>query len=51
LPKKNTPKSQHQYQNALATYIKNQSKWEAARNFAEQKGLRFIIITERELGL
>jgi len=51
LPKKNTPKSQHQYQTALATYIKNQSKWEAATKFAEQKGLKFIIITERELGL
>jgi hypothetical protein len=50
-PKKNTPKTQIQYQNALATYIKNQSKWEAAKAFASQKGLTFIIITERELGV
>lgn len=32
-------------------FIKNQSKWEAARQYAKDRGWEFIIITERELGL
>lgn len=32
-----------------ATYIKNQAKWEAAKQFCKQKGLEFLIITEKDL--
>lgn len=32
-------------------FIKNQSKWEAAKEYAKVRGWEFIIITERELGL
>jgi hypothetical protein len=33
------------------TYIKNQAKWEAADNYAKDRGWQFKIITEYELGL
>lgn len=32
-------------------FIKNQSKWNAAKAYAKERGWEFIIITERELGL
>ena len=32
-----------------AQFIKNQVKWEAARNWCKQNGLKFRIITENEL--
>lgn len=32
-----------------AQFIKNQVKWEAARNWCKQNGLKFRIITEQEL--
>jgi hypothetical protein len=32
-------------------FIKNQSKWEAAKQFAKDRNWEFIIITEHELGL
>ena len=31
------------------TYAINQAKWEAASKFASQKGMKFIILTEKEL--
>mgnify|MGYP001275583247 CR=1 FL=1 len=33
------------------TYVNNQSKWNAAKKFCEDKGWNFIIITEKSLGL
>jgi hypothetical protein len=32
-------------------YIKNQSKWEAAKTYAKERGWEFIKLTEHELGL
>jgi len=32
-------------------YIQNISKWEAARNWCSKKGYKFIILTEKELGI
>jgi hypothetical protein len=32
-------------------FIKNQAKWEAARNYCKDRGWEFKIITEKELGL
>lgn len=34
-----------------ATYIKNQAKWAAAREFAQRNGSEFVILTEKELGI
>jgi len=33
------------------TFMKNQAKWEAANEFAKDRGWEFKIITEKELGL
>ena len=33
------------------TFMKNQAKWEAATNYAKDRGWEFKIITEHELGL
>ena len=32
------------------TYIKNQSKWEAAQQYADHKGWKFQVWTEDTLG-
>lgn len=41
------PKKKNAYE--LETYMINQAKWESAKEFAKQKNLKFIILTEREL--
>lgn len=33
------------------SYAVNISKWEAAQKFCKQKGYKFLILTEKELGL
>jgi hypothetical protein len=33
------------------TYAVNLAKWEAAKKWAEKKGYKFIILTEKELGI
>ena len=49
-PKESTRKSRRYLQESF-TYIKNQSKWEAARQYCADRGWYFIVITEKELGL
>lgn len=34
---------------AIETWIKNQSKWKAAKKLAESRGIKFIVISEKEL--
>ena len=34
---------------AMKIWMKNQSKWKAARELAEAKGIKFVIISEKEL--
>jgi len=36
---------------AVQTYINNQAKWKAAEEYCENRGWRFRIITENELGI
>ena len=31
-------------------YIKNQAKWQAAKSYCEDKGMKFKLITEKDLG-
>lgn len=49
IPKYKTTKAMFNYQEEIQTYIINQAKWKAAKIFAEQRGLQFIILTEKEL--
>lgn len=37
--------------NESVTYIINQSKWKAAEIFCMEQGWKFLVITEKELGL
>ena len=39
------------YRRAVETFLRNSAKWDAARAFCEKNGLRFLIMTEFELGL
>jgi hypothetical protein len=44
-------KQTRRYLNESMTYIKNQSKWEAATRFAKDRGWEFMILTEHHLGI
>ena len=47
-PKKHSRKTKR-YINEVVTFVKNQSKWEAANQFADHKGWKFQIWTEDTL--
>lgn len=49
MPRGNAKSGAHLKQ--LETFLINQAKWRAATKFASQKGIKFIILTENELGL
>lgn len=49
-PSKKTTKSEANYQRALQTYAINQAKWKAAEAFAKKNKMKFIILTEEQLG-
>lgn len=36
---------------AVAKYLVNSAKWEAARAYAERRGMQFMILTEHQLGI
>lgn len=46
-PGRQTPR----YLNEVATYMKNQSKWEAATRWAKDRGMQFMVLTEKHLGI
>lgn len=48
-PQRKTEKALLNYQKALQTFAVNTAKWKAAEAFVKEKGLKFIILTEREL--
>lgn len=43
------PKAVARYNREALEWQKNQDKWEAARKWADQRGYKFIILTERQL--
>lgn len=43
-------KTGRRFLNEARTYGVNQAKWKAARQFCEQSGIEFKILTEKELG-
>lgn len=42
-------KSDKRYAQKLQTYLINQAKWDACRNFCAEKGANFVILTEKIL--
>lgn len=46
-PKKTNPR----YINEVKTYVINQAKFEAAKDFCEERNWKFMILTEQELGI
>ena len=50
-PKQTKGKSRKTMINESVTYIKNQAKWKAAREFCADRKLEFKIMTEKELGI
>lgn len=48
-PKKITPKTAQQFNEAIQTYLINISKWKACEEFAKSHDMKFMILTEREL--
>ena len=49
--KPKTPKKKTKsYMRESFEYIKNQAKWSAAKAYCEDKGMKFKLITEKELG-
>ncbi len=48
-PKKRTKKNDQRYINECMVWVKNQSKWKAARKYAEDRGKSFIILTEDDI--
>ncbi len=39
------------YKNALVTYMINEAKWDAAKEYATERGIEFQVLTEYQLGL
>lgn len=48
-PKVKSPRAVLNYKQRLETYIINQAKWKAAGEFAATRGLKFIVLTEKQL--
>jgi len=45
MPKRKTKR----YVNDVLTHIVNEAKWESARSFCKKQGLKFLILTEKEI--
>ena len=50
-PPKKPKRMSARYKNDLKAYFRNQSKWKAARKWAEKRDWEFIVLTEKELGI
>lgn len=48
-PKKITPKTMQDFNDAIQTYVINMSKWKACKEFADSHDMRFMVLTEHEL--
>lgn len=51
LPPKFPGRQTRRYLDEVETFVKNQSKWKAAKKFADESGVQFVILTENELGI
>ena len=50
-PKINNNKAMMRYINECKTYVVNQNKWQAAADYAERNGFKFIVMNEYDLGI
>jgi hypothetical protein len=50
-PPKKRKRISIKYKNDLKRFIVNQSKFKAARKWADKRGMEFIILTEKELDI
>jgi hypothetical protein len=50
-PPKQPNRMTRRYVNEVFEYGKNQAKWKAAREYCEDRGWLFMVMTERELGI
>lgn len=51
VPPKVQSKPTRRYIKEVATYGINQAKWKAAKEFCEERSWKFVVMTERELGI
>lgn len=49
IPPKKSSKNTKQYQQKVKNYLINLAKWQAAERFAKENGMKFLIITEKNL--
>lgn len=50
-PPKQPSRMTKRYINEVFEYGKNQAKWKAAREYCDDRGWNFVVMTERELGI
>jgi len=50
-PPKYPGRQTKRYLNESMTFLKNQSKWDAAKQYALDRGWEFIVLTEHHLGI
>lgn len=50
-PVKSKRMSDKTFRNLCETWVKNQAKWKAAREFAEARNATFMVLTEEHIGL
>ena len=50
-PPKHRKRISNKYKQDLRRFITNQNKWKSARKWAEQRGMEFVILTEKELDI
>jgi hypothetical protein len=51
LPPQKPQRQTKKYISEVYEYAKNQAKWEAAKEWCEERGYEFKVITEQELGI
>jgi hypothetical protein len=48
-PKNNNRKAQVRYLNEVSTYIVNQCKWDACKDFCNKQGFEFVVLNEKQI--
>lgn len=52
IPPTSNPKLKNKtWKNSIITFVKNKAKWNAAKNFCEDRQMEFLILTEDHLGI